>query len=276
MKNQGFITRNPQSKVSGNAFVIILIVIALLGALTVTVTRMGDNTAEVSQEEAQVVATKVLREAQNVANSVERLLSNGCSISHISFQNTTITNYTNVHSPADKSCWVFDSAGAGNAVPTPPSSANDGSGWVFAVNNNVNGLGYERETGVACSANCEDLLMILPVVNINVCKAINVLAQVRKSFNDAPPKDLASGSAVDLAVKFSAFTAAATATNFSNNTGTSGIHIRTTTTAPLSNGELWDKKTGCFETPTAGYKNAAGTTVPGTGTYMFYQLLYER
>lgn len=274
MKNQGFINQKPQFKASGNAFVIILIIIALLGALTATVTRMGDTQDNVSQEEAQVIASKVLRQAQTVASAVESLRSRGCSINGLSFENNVVTTgYTNAQSPADKSCWLFDMAGAGLTFPLPPSKSNDGSNWNFSGNYSVYGVGAERETGVACTDKCRDLIMILPLVDLNVCKAINKVSGIATSAAETPPQ-LSSGYAVKLNSKFAASSTSADTPNFSDPNYV-GIPIYSGST-PLNVQKLWDKKTACFELASNGYMQENGTTVSGAGKYFFYQVLVER
>ncbi len=274
MKNQGFIKNSAQPSTSGNVMVIILIMIALLAAVTITITRMGNNTTEVSQEEASVIASQVLRQAKTMANAVDGLVAKGCSITQLSFDNSTVTGYTNAQSPSDKSCWLFDASGAGLSFPTPPKSANDGTEWMFTRHNNVGGVGTERETGIACISACEDLLMVLPFTDVNVCKAINMSAGVTTSFSTAPPQNAGTGG-IDLSLKFYAPNTAQSSHNYSHWTSSqAGFSIKTSVT-PLNTNALWDKKTGCVEA-TSGYKDTSAVDQPGTGKYFFYHVLVER
>lgn len=269
MKNQGIINEFQR----GNALIIILIIIALLGALTVTVTRMGEQENDVSQEEASILASQVLRQAKTITNAVEGLLAKGCSINQLSFENSVEGGYENLHSPPDKSCWVFDVAGAGLSFPVAPSAANNGSKWIIARHNNIAGVGPERETGVQCSARCEDLLLVLPLVSLNVCKALN--AQVNLSpFSSAPPQNQGAGG-IDLYVKFYASMTSPTDNNYSNQaTSNTGFPIKTSVT-PINSNALWDKKTACIEAA-SGYRDPDGNDQPGSGKYFFYQVLVER
>ena len=276
MKNQGFINQKPQFKASGNAFVIILIVIALLGALTVTVTRMGDTQDDVSQEEAQVIASKVLRQAQTMASAVESLRSNGCSINGLSFENNKAAGYSNAQSPADKSCWLFDAAGAGLTFPTPPSKSNNGSNWHIGRNFSVIGVGPERETSngtttgtCTASLNCQDLVAVLPLVDAKVCQAINLLTGVTSSYATPVP---AAGFSMNLRYKFSAPSTSPDASNFSLiQQGTFPIYSPAT---PVTTGAFYDKKAGCINSPY--YYDESATLINTTNSYFFYQVLAER
>lgn len=271
MKNQGFIGQKPQVNASGNVLIIILIIIALLGGLTVTLTRMGNTVSEVPQEEAQVIATQVLRQAQAMVSGIEALRTKGCSITQFSFDGAApAPDYINAQAPADNSCALFNLAGAGMAPPQAPLSSNDGSKWFYSSLNAVSGVGPERESGVDCTSRCSDLLMILPMVNLNVCKAINLLAKVTTSFSTTPPQ---SSTNFQYHGRYSAPNLTAVANNFTIPTQT-GIKLKTSTT-PITTSALWDKSTGCFEAA-GGYTDPAGTSQTGTGKYFFYQVLVER
>ena len=274
MKNQGFIDKNQRFAVvksKGNAIVIVLIMIALLGALTLTLTRMGSNNNDISQEQAQVIASQVLRQAKTLEAATSNLLAKGCSITQLSFDNSLVSGYTNLQSPADKSCWLFDLAGAGLAPPIPPTGSNDGSAWFYSSNNSIMGVGPERETSAGCVSNCRELLMILPIVKDSVCKAINQNIGLTSSYGANIPVHI--GTAVELYTKYAASVLSADTKNFSDPT-TSGRVITTNFTTPTSS-QLWDKKTACFNSQN-GYQNPSGTTITGTGLNFFYQVLVER
>lgn len=272
MKNQGFINRLE----AGNAFIIILIMIALLTALTLSITRMGNNSSEVPQEQAGVIASQVLRQANTIANAVNGLLSKGCSLTQLSFDNTIVTGFTNVQSPSDKSCWIFDSAGAGLTFPVPPKSANDATNWTFVRGNNVVGVGPERDTGVSnsgtdCSpmTDCQDLIAILPFVDANVCKAIDVQANIIPSFGTAPPT--LTGT-IDLRYKF--YSPSSTPSQFNYSLLNNASFPVKTTAAPPNTSAIWDKKAACVEI-NAMLLEGGGNAL-GPGKYIFYQVLVER
>ncbi len=259
-------------KTAGNAYIIILVLIALLAALTLTISRMGQTTSgDVSQEQASAIATKLMRQASSMGNAVNGLIAKGCSISQISFENSAVSGYANILSPADKSCRLFDGAGAGMAWPTIPSGANNGSNWVFPRNTSVVGVGIERETGAFCASNCQDLVMVLPRVNLSVCQAINLAAGVRTSYSAAPPQVINS---YDLYYKFATTYAGPSVDTYSSADTSTGIQLQAPG-APMRSTALFDKKAGCFEA-SAGYKDETNTSQSGAGVYMFYQVLYER
>lgn len=266
MKNQGIISKFQR----GNAFIIILIIIALLGALTVTMTRMGENENNVNQEEANIVASQVLRQAKTLSNAVDGLLAKGCSITQLSFENPVVTGYQNVQSPPDKSCWLFNAAGAGLAFPIPPKNANDKSDWLFVRNNKIAGVGLERETGNLPTGQSQDLLMVLSLVDINVCKAINSQIGLSRSYLEPPPAWIVT---VSLERKFYAGSTSPNDNNYSSQ-GTTGAILRSAG-SPHNTTALWDQKTACVEAAN-GYTDMNGPDQPGVGKYFFYQVLVER
>ena len=280
MKNQGFINCFQAEKAQGNAFVIILIIIALMAALTITFTRMSDNTSDVSQEQAQTIASQILRQGKTLENAVAGLTGKGCSINQLSFENSIVTGYTNAQSPSDKSCLLFNVAGAGLNFPTSPFvSSNSASIWHFSRTLAVPGIGADRETRVnstygTCPStvpNCQDLIAVLPFVDLSVCKALNLLSGVTSTYETAPPKQL---GVFPLTYKFNAPSTSPTIENFSSLPFNSSGNIMTNVTTTYTN-PFWEKRSGCLETADD-YRDPAGAVQAGAGKYFFYQVLYER
>jgi len=185
MKNQGFIT--PKSQ--GNALVIILIIIALLGALTITMTRMSSTaTDDVSQEQASLLADEMLRYGVTIQTGIQNLLIKGCSEKEIRFERPpfdgTDTAYRlTTGTPADKSCYVFDANGAGLTYVTPDDVALKGTSGVSASKAKqyfFSGFDCMRDVGTGGS-NCAfsggntdtELLMLVADIKDSVCDAIN-------------------------------------------------------------------------------------------------------
>ena len=274
MKNQGFIKDLSRKKAAaGNAFIIILIMVALLSALTMTLTRSNQNSTNLTQEQSKAIATQVLRQGRSMANAVESLQAKGCSITQFSFDNTIVTStYVNAQSPSDKSCWLFDGAGAGMNFPIPPKSANDGSNWNFATNQSVFGVGPERETGLAPTTNSKDLLAVLPFVTLSVCQAINYLSGITTSISTAPPV----ATKMDLSRYYSASSTAADTLNFSLIPDGTGDFLGQSTAVPLTSSPIWDKKTACVYPSNYRITNAAGYVANTGSDYFFYQVLVER
>ncbi len=100
---------------SGNALWFILIAVALLGALTMVLSKGTSNVDQSANvEQARIKASQIMRYAKSVEIALQQLQqTKGCSENEISFENTTDTNYSNGNSPSDESCHMFQPEGAG-------------------------------------------------------------------------------------------------------------------------------------------------------------------
>jgi len=149
---------------SGNALWFILIAIGLLGLLTVSLTRSGSGTNETgSFEQNQIAASEILSTVKSIENAVQFLLTKGCSENEISFWHDSDDNgiedasddYYNAGAPSDKSCHVFDPAGAGMTYE---------SGFLFT--------GFTRILSVGTDSRHE-LLIVLPNASNDSCNQVN-------------------------------------------------------------------------------------------------------
>ena len=178
MKNQGFIDHGT----GGNALVIILIMIALLGALTVTLTRMGQTGNDVTQEQASVQATRIARYMLSLKNGVDRLTSQGVSENNLCFDDPDFKNYGGASfytsacdNPETK---IFGMQGAGlKAVPA--NTLNAGSEWEL-YSEKVEGVGSDLP----------ELWLQLWNIPLNLCIALNRLSNISPP---APQYDNSSG-----------------------------------------------------------------------------------
>lgn len=144
-------------KQKGNALIFILIAIALLGLLTVTLSRSGDSTNETgSFEQNQIAASEILTYAKSIENAVQMLLARGCSENDISFENNIIAGYVNP--PDNPSCKVFDAAGAGMTWEQP-SPIYTGAFQLAGI-----------------ETNRADLLMLIEDMDDTLCAGINRLS----------------------------------------------------------------------------------------------------
>jgi len=197
-----FCARN--DKQCGNALWFILVAIGLLGLLTVMLSRSGSSTNETGSYEQNVItANEILSYAKNVENGVQNLLARGCGENELSFWHDSdgngtedaSDNYYNTNSPTDRSCHIFDVAGAGLNY----TRLNEKSYPNFPVF--VNSLQIEG-VGTDCTTpKCFELTMVLrltPTGSITVngdramCDAINSLlkndsAMAETSFGDDTP-----------------------------------------------------------------------------------------
>ncbi len=154
----------------GNALWFILIAIVLLGLLTISLSRTSNNNETGNFEQRQIAVTEILRYAKSIENAVQSLLVRGCSENDISFENNVVAGYINANSPADNSCHIFEPEGAGMTYLTPKlewldSNTSDTSHGQYYMPNALS------ITGIETSA--EDLVLILPLVNENICSALN-------------------------------------------------------------------------------------------------------
>ena len=157
----------------GNVLWFILIAIALLGALTMMLSRSGssvDQSADVEQN--RIKSGQILRYAKGIESTIEQMKLRGISENLLSFQNATTTvNYTNAACTSND-CKIFDGAGGGQAYQAPPKGSNDGSEWIFTSANNVGTTAGPVVTTAAGSGN--DLIMLLPKANDSMCKQISI------------------------------------------------------------------------------------------------------
>lgn len=170
---------------SGNALIFILIAIALLGLLTVTMTRSGDSTNDTGDyEQNQIAASEILGYAKSIENAVQQLLARGCSENELSFENSTVAGYTNANSPTDNSCHVFEPEGAGMTYQAPNEDWLDNSKsaetnyltWGF------NG-GYQI---IGAESNNTDLIVRKAHLEKEMCYSINQLLSVNNTGSDVP------------------------------------------------------------------------------------------
>ncbi len=158
----------------GNVFLIILLGVALFGALAFVVARgMRSETATgISRRQAELAAVDILDYAQRLERAVNKLRSNGVSENDIDFTNSIVTGYSHTPTLTTKEA-VFDKAGGGASWKSPHPDANDGTQWLFTGSTCVVDIG----TGAAgCTGNGvrdEELLAVLPNLKQPVCEEIN-------------------------------------------------------------------------------------------------------
>lgn len=167
---------------AGNALWFLLVAIGLLGGLTALLARGGAD-AGYSDEQATIIAQRLLQQARSVEAAVEKLLLSGCSENEISFANPVQSGYDNPNSPSeaaggDEHCWVFSAKGAGLSFPVIPGPSTH---WLASVPTNrwlFNGNNKIMDVGTTCAApSCSELLMITEMrdTNAKICQKINQL-----------------------------------------------------------------------------------------------------
>ncbi len=164
---------------SGNALWFVLIAIALMGGLTVMLSRSSGTSEETGEyEQNQISAAEVMRIGEGLKIAVENLRARGCSENTISFWHDSDGNgtedgsddYYNADAPTDHSCHVFEPEGAGLTYE---------SSWIFTGESLVLGLGSDTRT---------ELVAIFET-DIDVCMQLNDLVSVSNDASDAPAED---------------------------------------------------------------------------------------
>ena len=198
MQNQALHRRNAQS---GNALWYILIAIALLAALTFTLTRNSTKIASnLGDDSKRITAEQMLRTMNGVGTAVQRLLSlNNCSEGDLSFESDApnAASYVNAAAPTDKRCHVFEPEGAGLKNSMVPSGVLLVPGyWVYSGSLAVSGVGPENSTQTVCTGGCADLVMLAQGVDEKICEEFNRVV----GLNDGVPpveSDLISADPFD-------------------------------------------------------------------------------
>lgn len=165
---------------AGNALWFVLLAIALLAALTVTISRSSDTTDQGNDfERRRVQVSDILRYSSNIATITEQMRIRGLSENDISFQNgTTAANYTNANC-GDTGCLVFNAEGGGATYKNFPASINNGD-WIFSGANDISSVG----------TTAPDLIMILPEVDQSICSHINTEMGIAGIPQDALKADI--------------------------------------------------------------------------------------
>lgn len=221
---------------SGNALWFILLAVALLAALTVTITRSSDSTEQTGDiERLRIEGSEIMRYAASIQQAVERMRLRGLSENEISFENGVIAGYANARCGND-ACKVFDVAGGGITF-TSASSNISAQPWLFTGADSIAGAG-EDGTGETSSEDNE-LLIILPEISQGLCQRINTELGIA-----GIPQD------------------------------TDNADVSTKYTGTFPNGRVIEnmagKKTGCFE----GDLDDGDNDI--SGAYYFYHTLIQR
>jgi len=239
---------------SGNALWFILLAIALLVALTITITRSGENTEQLGDRDRnRVEASDILRQAKGIAAAVDQMRLNGIPENNISFANSTVTGYDNAKC-TDGSCLLFGSAGGGLSYKIPSSTWLDQSEsakplfgeWYFYSAACVPGVG---SGGTGCSADAanSELIVALPWVNLGLCIEINRMVGITNLTGPTRPPEIAT---------------TAYPTTLDKYAGTFVVGSEINNVSDSFKG----KQTGCFE----------GSGGDPDGGYHFYQVVLPR
>ncbi|MBU6235391.1 MAG: hypothetical protein KGQ41_06065 [Alphaproteobacteria bacterium] len=146
----------------GNVLFILLIAVVLIAGLTYAITSSNRGGENLSAEKTLIAADAMSSFGVDIKRGIEMLTRQGKSESTISFASPSLSNYGTADTTPDAE--VFNIRGGGVAFVDVPSGINDGSPWEF--------YGFTRAPGVGDDTQA-DLMLVLPNVNQNFCKAYN-------------------------------------------------------------------------------------------------------
>jgi hypothetical protein len=244
---------------NGNVIFFILIAVVLMAALSYVFTQ-GTRTGQenIGAQKAGLAASEILEISARLQNAVRQLQINGCRDQEISFENSVVSGYENAFAPADETCHVFAAHGANiswvrNIEPNLDSNHSGAPLYgeaYYPANLCVDGVG--SNTGPDCDSDgdsgSEDIVMIYPYLNREICLAINERLNIPAP-GGQPPSDNFFSSGLPQ----------------HDGTFADGQRIDSNTSDAQ---DLRGRSAACITTP-------GGGGVPG-GTYHFYSVLLAR
>lgn len=162
-------------KESGNALWFIMLAIAMLAALTITITRSSDSVEQSGDfERHRIQASNIMRYSKGLAQTIDTMRMRGASENDISFHSDDWGHTDYQHSPPqDNQHRIFHVEGAGMSLP----DINGASNWLI--------FGNRAVQDVETAAND---LVIQAEVSKNVCMQINMMMDITNP-GGAPPPD---------------------------------------------------------------------------------------
>lgn len=165
------------TKQSGNMLFILLVAIALLGALTAILVRSDSSSDDTgSSEQLSIQASNILKFASSIETGVQTLLSRGCGENDINLYVSGSNLPVNPLAPADKSCDVFHAKGAGVPYKKLPANILTQSGnyyqsWHSDQAHCIFGVGQGNTA--TCSLAQQDLRITIVSITSALCAEIN-------------------------------------------------------------------------------------------------------
>lgn len=148
----------------GNVLFIILIAIALIGALTLAIQGSGTQDANIDRETLILRVSEVQRYGSELERGVTFIMQNGFSESDIRFSHPEAhADYGDLSADSDKRDQLFDREGGAAKYRDPPPSINDGSAWEF----------YGHTALADVGSDAAELIAVLPNVTQAFCDAVN-------------------------------------------------------------------------------------------------------
>lgn len=170
----------------GNVIWFLLLAIALLAALTMTLSRGNDTGQQTGDvERSRIDASEVMRYASGLENTIKQMSLRGVSENDLSFENNFVSGYQN---PActDESCKLFETNGGAQSWLEPKSTWLDPSQsaqgmygeWYITGNVCVEDLG-DGSTGCDSDSTLnEEMVLFLPWITEALCRQLNNMAGI--------------------------------------------------------------------------------------------------
>ena len=149
---------------SGNVLIIILLAVALIGALTAAMQGTAQQSAHIDKETLILRVSEVQRYASELERGVNYIMQNGHSENDLRFAYPNAhSDYGDLSADSDTSDQIFDRLGGAAHYGTPPKNINDGSTWEF----------YGHTALPQVGSNAADLIVVLPNVTQSFCERVN-------------------------------------------------------------------------------------------------------
>lgn len=153
-----------RSREQGNVLIIILLAIALIGALTVAIQGSSQKSANIDRETLILRVTEVQRYASELERGIAFIMQNELSEGDIRFAHPDAHNdYGDLSADTDKSDQLFHRDGGNASYKNPADDINDGSSWEFYGNTALPEVGSDSA----------DLIAVLPNVTTAFCERAN-------------------------------------------------------------------------------------------------------
>ncbi len=149
---------------NGNVLIIILLAVALIGALTAALLGSSQKGANIDKETLLLRVTEVQRYTTELENGIAFALQNGISESDIRFSHPDAnSDYGDLGADTDKIDQMFHRDGGNAMYKAAPNGINDGSAWEFYGNTALPEVGSDAA----------DLIAVLPNVTSDFCDKAN-------------------------------------------------------------------------------------------------------
>ncbi len=251
---------------NGNVLFIILIAIALFGALSIAMTETNSGATDIDDEKLMLAASEIAQTASDIKNAVDQLVAvNGCGDTQISFafdsdadgDVDSADDYWNANAPSNGMCNVFGESGGGLTFPELNPDFLDSANSAEPLYGKYHFSGASQLRNVGTSEACGDretsveLLIHAPYLKREVCEQIVLKTTGMDNTGDIPQDNNIFYEHRNLGHQFDGTYKDAC-----------GFELYATGDPDVFNGDI----SGCVE----------GKTLPPEGTYHFFHALIVR